>query len=66
MVGSQTERHKPMNETTGILALVVIIGSIALAVAAILMPFVVMAINSKCAKIEKTLAKMEHLMRFGK
>lgn len=37
-----------------------------LAVAAIIMPIVVILIDTKVAKIQKSLADMQHMMRHGK
>jgi hypothetical protein len=55
-----------MNEIAGFFSLLVILAVIALAVAAIIMPVVVIFIDSKVTKIHRTLAAMEHMMRHGK
>jgi len=39
---------------------------IVLLIATIIMPLVVISISSKLAKVAKTLAAMEHMMRHGK
>lgn len=40
--------------------------SVCLAVAAIIMPIVVILIDTKVAKIQKSIADMQHMMRHGK
>lgn len=49
-----------------IIVLALVIGGIFLAVLAILMPIFVLMISDKVAKIDRTLTKMEHMMRHGK
>ena len=53
-------------EAAGTLGLIGIILIAALALCAIIMPVVVIFIDCRVARIQKTLAAMEHMMRYGK
>ena len=62
-----------MNQPTGIIEILIVVFCITLAVALIAMPFVVMCIDSRIAKLSKTLeassralAAMESMMRNGR
>lgn len=55
-----------MNDLQGAFAMMAVLAVIVLAIAAILMPLYVIIIESRVAKIQKTLAAMEHMMRHGK
>lgn len=55
-----------MNEITGIFGILILLAVIGLTVAAIIMPIVVIVIDSRLATVAKTLAKMERMMRHGK
>lgn len=55
-----------MTEITGVFGLVIIAIIAFIVLATIIMPIVVLMIDSRVAKISKTLASMEHMMRYGK
>jgi hypothetical protein len=55
-----------MSEIAGLFSLFIVIAALALGLAAIMMPIFVFLISERCSKIDRTLAKIEQLMRHGK
>lgn len=55
-----------MDTITNLIPLIIGIIIITLIIAGIIMPLVVITIDHKLAKVAKTLAAMEHMMRYGK
>lgn len=63
----QKQKQKPTTQKmTDLFFALIFLVAACLAVAAIIMPIVVILIDTKVAKIQKSLADMQHMMRHGK
>lgn len=62
----KTKKKPTLPKMTDLFFTLICLIAACLAVAAIIMPIVVILIDTKVAKIQKSLADMQHMMRHGK